>query len=866
MAEGPPSAENANIKVVVRCRPVEVEENIRETFDFPSDRPDVLTIKDPLSRGRMEHSYQFNKVLLPHATQEDVFNGIGKPVVDHILNGFNSCIFAYGQTGSGKTYSVFGEGAGSRRGLLPRAIEYLFERIEQRAEHREVGLVVSFLEIYLDQVRDLGKAYVEKTWKPPTPEEYPVGSARAAVRTSGLRSRPQSAQAPGSRPGSAHSGSRPASATRRQERPSSASANLQKDSAGYEAEDLEVHEAPNGQVFVRDLTLVPVKNITEVLDVVNLGVGLRQTHETRMNATSSRSHTIFTINVVQKDRRLADAEVLSGVLNFVDLAGSERLARSQSEGRRFQEAVIINSSLSTLGKVILALADRTSKYVPYRDSKLTRILTSSLGGNSYTTLLCCINPSMDNYEESLNSLQFAERCKNVQNKPTVNYVDPGKQSDDRRIRRLLAEIADLKQQLEVSKASFENKLSFMNDTLGVGGGAPEALKNVERDKQEEKGFTRSVAAAQADALRRLEAEKQKRLAAQKKADEALAKFEAAHREMAARDEERRREVIQLRDLKDKLHKELQSKHEMWGNERNRSDQEHRDNLNLEHQRCRGQLAKKDALIMDIPARMKQARLLLEEKERAWSEAKQNMVAKHQDDVDRMQLSHKDQVRNVEKQYNFWMQKKEEETASFVGEFDKYRETTTKEIKRYKEELVGLFDLVQQLTKIVTDLENGTYPTQYKCGIHQIQLPYGVKSQTPTSATFDRLFQALADCKVKCNRYMSVAASYGQEPASTADWDAVKFARDYVRTGSDTAAATLAHLGREQLGRLCSELKIISGEKGLEQEKAAVREQVLQELANHQTVAYIRHLEQELANRQPLRRRPPTVGGMAQAVS
>merc|ERR1719191_2046404 len=512
--DAPASAENANIKVMVRLRPPEYEENIRETYNFPSDNPQVLTIKDPLSRGRMEHSYTFNKVFMPHCSQEEVFNTMGKPLVDHILNGFNACVFAYGQTGSGKSYSVFGEGAGSRRGLLPRAIEYLFERVEERSEHREVGLVISFLEIYLDQVRDLGKAYVNRAWRPPPGMEAPehaAGAARSAVRTGGPRSRP-----------------------------SSASGAMQREDP-YDNEDLEIHEAPNGQVFVKDLTLVPVKNITEVLDVVNLGVSLRQTHETRMNATSSRSHTVFTINIVQKDRRLADAEVLSGVLHFVDLAGSERLARSQSEGRRFQEAVIINSSLSALGKVILSLADKNSKYIPYRDSKLTRILTHSLGGNSHTTLMCCINPSMDNYEESLNSLQFAERCKNVTNRPTVNYVDPAKQSQERRIRRLLAEIADLKQQLEVSKASFDNKLSFMNDTLGVGSGAPEAIKNIERDVNRDNGAKEAVAHSQAELLRRLDAEKKKRMDAQKKADEALAKFEAAHREMQARDEERRRE-------------------------------------------------------------------------------------------------------------------------------------------------------------------------------------------------------------------------------------------------------------------------------------------------------------------------------------
>lgn len=147
--------------------------------------------------------------------------------------------------------------------------------------------------------------------------------------------------------------------------------------------------------------------------MINMGTALRQTHETALNANSSRSHTVFTINVVQKDRRMPDAEVCSGVVHLVDLAGSERIARSKSEGKRFQEAVLINSSLSALGQVVLALANdgRAMNHIPYRNSKLTRLLQNSLGGNTFTTLLATLNPSAENYEECLNTLQFADVVK-----------------------------------------------------------------------------------------------------------------------------------------------------------------------------------------------------------------------------------------------------------------------------------------------------------------------------------------------------------------------------------------------------------------------------------------------------------------------
>ncbi|CAE7451019.1 KIN14S [Symbiodinium natans] len=110
----------------------------------------------------MEHNFTFDRVFSPDDGQEAVFEVVAKPLVDNLLDGFNSCCFAYGQTGSGKTHSVFGEGNKEQRGLLARSIEYLFDRIEAQSQHKEVGMVVSFLEIYLDQVRDLGRWYMSR--------------------------------------------------------------------------------------------------------------------------------------------------------------------------------------------------------------------------------------------------------------------------------------------------------------------------------------------------------------------------------------------------------------------------------------------------------------------------------------------------------------------------------------------------------------------------------------------------------------------------------------------------------------------------------------------------------------------------------
>ena len=214
----------------------------------------------------------------------------------------------------------------------------------------------------------------------------------------------------------------------------------------------EIREDRDGNVYVKDLALISVSSYDEVIAVINQGLKLRATHETKMNAVSSRSHTVFTITVVQRDR--ATGEAVSGKLNLVDLAGSERIKKSESTGIRMKEALHINTSLTALGKVVMSLDPSAgASHVPYRDSKLTRLLQNSLGGNSYTTVIATVHPVRKYMEECLSTLQFANRCRNVQNMPRVNYLSDATGGDpQKRIKKLLEEIAALRQQLAVAKA------------------------------------------------------------------------------------------------------------------------------------------------------------------------------------------------------------------------------------------------------------------------------------------------------------------------------------------------------------------------------------------------------------------------------
>ncbi|KAJ0393729.1 hypothetical protein P43SY_004930 [Pythium insidiosum] len=237
------------------------------------------------------------------------------------------------------------------------------------------------------------------------------------------------------------------------------------DEYDYEKANFEIHEDAQGRVFVKDLSMVTVVSREEVDALVQSGLKLRATHETKMNAVSSRSHTVFTIHVFQQIHETD--EIIYGQLNMVDLAGSERLKKSESDGQRLKEALHINSSLSAVGKVVMSLDPESGyNYIPYRDSKLTRLLQNSIGGNSFTILIATIHPMKEHYEECLSTLQFANRCRSVQNQPRVNHINGSVADKDRRIRKLQEELTLLRRQLEGLRAEYNHRFVRALNQLG----------------------------------------------------------------------------------------------------------------------------------------------------------------------------------------------------------------------------------------------------------------------------------------------------------------------------------------------------------------------------------------------------------------
>ncbi|NXL50593.1 KI16B protein, partial [Podilymbus podiceps] len=310
--------------------------------------------------------------------QEMVFKNLGTDVLKSAFEGYNACVFAYGQTGSGKSYTMMGNAGDA--GLIPRICEGLFSKISEKTKRNEASFrtEVSYLEIYNERVRDLLR--------------------RKSSKTNNLR----------------------------------------------------IREHPKEGPYVEDLSKHLVQNYTDVEELMEAGNINRTTAATGMNDVSSRSHAIFTINFTQaKFDSEMPCETVSKI-HLVDLAGSERADATGATGVRLKEGGNINKSLVTLGNVISALADlsqdatnplskKKQVFVPYRDSVLTWLLKDSLGGNSKTIMIATISPADVNYGETLSTLRYANRAKNIINKPTINE-DP----NVKLIRELRAEIARLK--------------------------------------------------------------------------------------------------------------------------------------------------------------------------------------------------------------------------------------------------------------------------------------------------------------------------------------------------------------------------------------------------------------------------------------
>ncbi|KAF9652870.1 kinesin heavy chain [Thelephora ganbajun] len=339
---------STNIKVVCRFRPpnaIEQREGGEIVVSFDDNYTTVGIRSAATSSGPEKDGFTFDRIFPPGTNQHEVFDYGVKDIVKDVIGGYNGTVFAYGQTGSGKTFTMMGADIDSPelKGLIPRITEQIFQSILESESHLEYVVKVSYMEIYLERIRDL---------------------------------------------------------------------------LAPQNDNLQIHEEKSKGIYVKNLSDFYVSNAREVYEIMRQGGAARAVSSTNMNAESSRSHSIFLITIIQRNTETGAQK--TGNLYLVDLAGSEKVGKTGASGQTLEEAKKINKSLSALGMVINALTDGKAKYVPYRDSKLTRILQESLGGNSRTTLIINCSPSSYNEAETLSTLRFGIRAKSIKNTARVN--------------------------------------------------------------------------------------------------------------------------------------------------------------------------------------------------------------------------------------------------------------------------------------------------------------------------------------------------------------------------------------------------------------------------------------------------------------
>ncbi|XP_014818487.1 PREDICTED: kinesin-like protein KIF1A isoform X17 [Calidris pugnax] len=377
----------ASVKVAVRVRPFNSREMSRESKCIIQMSGSTTTILNPKQPKETPKSFSFDYSYWSHTTpadinyasQKQVYQDIGEEMLQHAFEGYNVCIFAYGQTGAGKSYTMMGKQEKDQQGIIPQLCEDLFSRINETTnDNMSYSVEVSYMEIYCERVRDL----------------------------------------------------------------------LNPKNKG----NLRVREHPLMGPYVEDLSKLAVTSYNDIQDLMDSGNKARTVAATNMNETSSRSHAVFNIIFTQK-RHDAETDITTekvSKISLVDLAGSERADSTGAKGTRLKEGANINKSLTTLGKVISALAEMDSgpnknkkkkktDFIPYRDSVLTWLLRENLGGNSRTAMVAALSPADINYDETLSTLRYADRAKQIRCNAVINE-DP----NNKLIRELKDEVARLR--------------------------------------------------------------------------------------------------------------------------------------------------------------------------------------------------------------------------------------------------------------------------------------------------------------------------------------------------------------------------------------------------------------------------------------
>jgi len=663
-----------------------------------------VTIRDINNKTNTEkQSFQFNKVFDHFARQDSVFQYVLDHGIKKALEGTNCCVLSYGQTGAGKTYTTFGnnekfaqnpinlysDSQKDKKGLIPKTVEYLLKKNQEMEGVRELTLTCNFVEIYLDQVRDLSHNYSD---------QYGLGQAR---RGYGGNNTP------------------------------------------FEDENLEIYEHANGQILIRNVRNVIIRSMEELYDLLASGFALRDKAESNGNQIWARAHTIFTINIVQKEVENEDLPFPKSMIQFVDLAGSERIAKSISEGQnKFQEAVLVMSHLTSLYKVLAALSV-SSKSIPYRDSKLTQALYNCLNAYNNVILIAHLNPAESNFEETLNTLQYTERCKNSEQKDKrlggnisglgglEESMLHGNAGNDKLWKKMNDEVNELKTKLENCQRDHKAKLERIQALLGV---------EIDLDKVTSNAISKEVQVLTQLKNTYLENHNLKLTITQMEDqfENMQREFEDERKEFFHKQSKNESKMVELRELLKRDTDKLKADSKKEEDDLKKQVQQlTAENKRLVESNTQLLQEKTHALVnftTNLSSKTRDLNQTLDMKNIGKKEAELHF----KEEMMRLKADHKAVAESLKEQYEQRLKAKNEEMDKFIEKAQEYKRRKQEQVEGMRNELLDLYAAFQKHDSALEKVETGAYSG----GIKSFYVPSKDKGVSPTRQRYPFLYKAL----------------------------------------------------------------------------------------------------------------------------
>ncbi len=816
-----------NAKVMIRLRPPAEKFKASSMFTIDSNEPGIIGLKGA-GASDPEREFVFDGVFDEAVGNSAVFEQCCRSNLEAVvLRGLSASVICYGPTGSGKQHTAIGHLSDENQlGVLPRALKQLFHLIASRPDLK-FSVHMSAVELYCDAVYDLLKERKDSDAASQKGSTKGDVSARSHV-----------------------------------------SAKSTKSTKSHKADDgeLDLVERADGRTVVKDTTLEEIKTPDDGIHLLQRLIG-------RVNPSrSSRAHTIFSV-VVTQSHKSGTEENKVGTFYCCRLGGCEKVsAAGNDQEQRQKEDIFVQRSLVALGNVMSALGRGEQAFVPYKESKLTRMLQDALSSGPRVSLITCLHPLPASHSDCTNALLYSNRCRNIKAPPKVNLTDTDPENQARVIRKLLVECASLKEQLTAAHEHYQRKLADASvlPAPSSSSSPPESKvadpsSDVAAAQQQQLQQAVTAAAAPAsnggnaqvveltrqvkelkDKLTKRNSDVRELKESTKATEDKLrSDLDTYRKKLAARDEEIKR--LQLQAKEDALALTQKSSAEIATLTEN--------NGKL--------MAQMMATVNAIPIELKGKSDGARDVQAAVEQGKEAVTKIYEARFKELNES-KNKALDVQKtQYEFWLDKKIQEFKAFVTQQTELQLQKDTQIHELEKQVMSLFNFGQKLTTIISNHEHGMYPVYEKSGIRTVQIPpshkpgvLGDDVMRNIRAIMQRANSFLDTHDVNATGTGTSAALEGMagdhdasaDVEGSADVEALKRELQELRSISQASQVNNCfniwlRSVRFEFYSFSPSLSLLSQVKS-EMERALIEEEVLNDLADHPTVEYIRRLEDE----------------------